>query len=200
MTRFRVAITLCFSLLAAACLPVTTSVPVGSTTGFKPDQALTGTWIATSADKNDKDSGSAYFHFLPQADGSMTVVMVPYNAGDKDAGEWSVYKVQAATVGGYHYLNAQEVSNNGQAPEESLSKTFPLLYRTGDGGRVTLYLMDDDAAKAAIQAGKIKGEVEPGDFGDVHITADAAALDAFFATPEGAAMFKKPLLVMTRPR
>ncbi len=198
MTRFRAAIALCTSLLAAACLPVTTSVPVGSTAGFKPDPSLTGTWIATSADKNDKDSGAAYFHFLPQADGSMTVVMVPYKASDKDAGDWSVYKVQAATLGANHYLNAQEISNNGQAPEDSLSKTFPLLYRTSGDGRVTLYLVDEDAAKAAIQAGKIKGEIEPGEFGDVHITADAAALDAFFASPQGLALFTKPLLTMRR--
>jgi hypothetical protein len=51
-------------------------------------------------------------------------------------------------------------------------------------------MLDEDKVKAAIQAGKIAGTIESGDYGDVTITADAAALDAFFATPEAAKLFK----------
>ena len=65
-----------------------------------------------------------------------------------------------------------------------------MLYKFGKPHPLTLYLLDEDKVKEAIKAGKIAGTVEPGDSGDVQITADAAALDAFFATPEAAKLFK----------
>ncbi|GEM_PF-836025 len=199
MTRIRAAAAAAICLFLASCLPVTTSVPVGSTAGFRPDPSLIGTWIARSADKSDKNADAAYFHFLPQPDGSFTLVMTPYKPA-KDSGEWSVYRLQTATLGTNRFINAQEVSNNGKAPDDSLTRIFPLLYRAGKGGQITLYLVDEDAAKAAIQSGKIKGEIEQGSYGDVHITADAQALDAFFQSPDGLKLFVKPLLVMTRAK
>ncbi len=86
--------------------------------------------------------------------------------------------------------------NNAAAGDEAL-QNIAILYRV-EGKSLTLYLMDEDAAKAAIAAGQIKGTVGPGDNGDVQITSDAADLDAFLATPEGAALFKSPLVKLTK--
>ena len=199
MTSIRAALVLCAALFLASCLPVTTSTPVGSTAGFKADSELYGAWLGRDADPaKDKDSGAVYFHFLASKDGSMTLILVTSAKSGDDAGEWSVFRLQPATLGQNHFLNVQEVSNNGEAPEDALLKTFPVLYRMGKDGKLTLYLVDEDLAKAAIKAGKINGEIEPGDTGDVHITADAATLDAFFVSARGTALFTKPLVVLKR--
>ena len=52
--------------------------------------------------------------------------------------------------------------------------------------------------QAAVKANEIAGTVDPGEDGDVHITANAKALDKFLASPRGAALFSKPLVTMTR--
>ena len=82
-------------------------------------------------------------------------------------------------------VDADNASDNGLN-----GGSVPVLYKVGKHHTLTLYLLDEDKVKAAIQAGKIAGTVEPGDYGDVKITADAAALDAFMATPEAAKLFK----------
>jgi hypothetical protein len=75
-----------------------------------------------------------------------------------------------------------------------------LLYRSGPHGTVDLYQMDEKLAADAIRAHRIAGQVDPGQDGDVHITADEPALDRFMATPEAAALFIKPMVRMTRVR
>jgi len=44
----------------------------------------------------------------------------------------------------------------------------------------------------------IAGEVEPGQDGDVHITADAKALDAFMQSPRAGKLFNKSLIALSR--
>lgn len=197
MTSLRAAFVLCAALFLASCLPVTTSVPVGSTAGFKTDTTLAGTWIGRGADTSKGDNSPAYMHFIGgPKDETMTLVIV--STGGDNGGEYSVYGIKAATLGGNHYLNVNEVSNNGKASgDDGLKQNFPVLYRKGSDGKLTMYLIDEDAAKAAIQSGKLKGTIEAGENGDVHITEDAKALDAYFASPAGVALFKKPLVTLT---
>jgi hypothetical protein len=91
------------------------------------------------------------------------------------------------------------VLNNGKPADGDEAKAdILMLYQLGKDGKLTLRLMDEDSVKAAIQAGKIKGEIEPGNTGDVRITAEPKDLDAFFATKESAALFVKPLIVLDR--
>ena len=68
---------------------------------------------------------------------------------------------------------------------------IPVLYSLGADGSLALNLMDEDAVKHAIEAGRIAGMVETRAFGDVVLTASPDALDAFLATPAGHAMFKR---------
>jgi hypothetical protein len=75
--------------------------------------------------------------------------------------------------------------------------TVPVLYRW-DGKHLVLYLMDEKATKAAINAKRIAGTVESGEFGDATITADQATLDAFMAGREGTALFSSKFAVLTR--
>ncbi len=194
MTSIRLALTLIATLVATACLPVTSKIPVGSTVGFKPDRNLLGVWKGRGQD----DEAPSYIHFLGKDDGGMVALIVspPHK---ENLGEWSQYNLRAVTLNGNHYVNAQEVSNDGEASKGPLAdRNVLLLYRTDKRGKVILYMMDEKAVAAAIKAGEIAGDVEPGQDGDVHITADGTALDAFMRTPKAAALFSKPLVTLTR--
>jgi hypothetical protein len=183
------------ALLLTACLPVTTKVPVGTTAGFAPDPLLLGTWSARDKDGDEM----SYLHFLGKADGGMTVLVVTPPHGTS-LGEWSQYDLRVATLGANRYINAQEVTVNGKinADNPFAKQSIMLMYRADRRGTIQLYTMDDKAAAAAIRAHEIAGEIEPGQDGDIHITADEPALDAFMKSSRAAAMFSKPLITMTK--
>ncbi|HEY2032093.1 MAG TPA: hypothetical protein VGH02_00250 [Rhizomicrobium sp.] len=182
------------SLLLASCFPPTTTHPVGTTAGLANDPALTGLWRGKMKNDEQRD---VYFHFLPSADGTMTVVLV--QGGTEPDGDWSVASITTATVGNNHIMNARLTFNNGKPDEEDMARnTMPLLYRFDGPNHLTLYLMDEDATKAAIQAHKIAGTVEPGQFGDAVITALPKELDAFMASKKGAALFGERFATLTK--
>jgi len=194
-TRF--ALLAAAALFVAACLPVTTKNPVGSTVGFKQDPALVGLWKVEPEKDNKDEDKPGYIAFLnAEEDGTMTALMI---APAKGAGDWGSYRLKPSTLGANHYLNAWPVMNNDHAADPDEAKTdYLLLYRFEKDGRLMLYLLDEDATRAAITAGKIEGQIDPGSMGDVHITAEPKALDAFFAGKKGAALFVKPFAVMDR--
>src|SRR5215469_2504621 len=101
MYRIRAVAALCAALLVAACLPVTSKTPIGSTTGLKPDPALYGVWRGRVKDSDTP----AYMSFLRNDDGTMGCVLVTPPAGS-DGGEWEVFTLNAATLGGHHFLHA----------------------------------------------------------------------------------------------
>jgi len=194
MTVIRIGLTLIVAALLAACLPVSSKVPAGTTVGFKPDPVLLGAWKG----RGENDDNPTYLHFVGNDDGSMTAIIVS-PPRKENPGEWSAYSLRVARLGANHVVNARELSNNGKpAGGPGAEQNMLLMYRAGKGGTLTLYIMDDKAVAAAIKAGEIAGEVEQGQDGDVHITADAAALDAFLKTPRAAALFSKPLVTLTR--
>ena len=205
MKPFKLAFALGAALLAAACLPVTSKTPVGTTAGLSADPALIGTWKPIPEKKKDgeKDEGGpGYIHFLVAKDGTMTALTVSTGkaGAEKTEGDWSVFAAGAAALGAYHYLNVRETFENGEPAKDKDALNTPLLYRFDRGGRLTLYLINEKAAKDAIAAGKIEGTVETGDYGDVTITAAADKLDAFFASKDGAALFTEKLVTLRRAR
>jgi hypothetical protein len=193
MNSLRILFVLAMALVASACLPVTTTAPVGSTVGFQADPALTGIWRG----EQTKGEGPVFMSFYPQTDGTTSVVGMSA-PGKSDSGGWAVYSLQTSTLGPYHFMNAREVSDNGKPSDSSANGTFPLLYRVNGDGALVIYLLDDNATKAAIQSGKIAGTVQQGQFGDITITAAPADLDAFMQSPAGRALFAKPLLILKK--
>lgn len=182
------------SLALAACLPVTSQVPVGSTVGFTPDPMLLGTWMATT--KNA--SGSSYIHILGNSDGTMTALLIT-PPRKENLGEWSQYRLRTARLGTNRFMNAQEIGNNGEVSHGPLAEQHVvLLYRALSPNRVAIYAMDEKAAAAAIRAGQIAGEIEPGEDGDIRIAAKQPELDAFMRTPRAAALFRKELVTLSR--
>jgi hypothetical protein len=175
------------ALLLLGCFPPTTTHPVGTTAGLANDPTLTGLWRGKM---ESSDTGrDVYFHFLPTADGTITVVLV--QAGTEPDGDWSVASITTATLGTNHFMNAHMVMSNGKPEDEdeTASGTVPLLYRADAQGRLVLFFLDEDAVKAAIKAHQIAGTVEEGQFGDAKITADPKALDAFMASRKGIALY-----------
>jgi hypothetical protein len=195
MKAIRFAVLGLAALFVAACLPVTTKNPVGSTVGFKPDPALIGLWKGHGED-GDKDG---YFAFLRnEQDTGMTAILI---TPEKDVDEWGTFDLEPATLGANHFMNVHEGLKNGRPDDDEMAKeNILVLYRIEPDGKLTLSLLDEEAAAAAVRAGKIQGTIQPGSSGDVHITAEPAAQDAFFATKEGAALFSKKLVTLTRVR
>ncbi|HEX4861884.1 MAG TPA: hypothetical protein VFV07_11645 [Rhizomicrobium sp.] len=184
------------ALLLAACLPVTSDNPVGSTTGFKPDPALVGLWKGHGEDKNNKDEKDAYFAFLRGEDGDMTAVLI---TPEKESDDWGSYEVQVATLGANHIMNVRGATKNGKPVTDEMDREIiPMRYDIGKDGKLTLSLLDDKATTAAIKAGRIKGTVHEGSENDCHITASPKELDTFFSTKEGAALFSAKLVVLTK--
>jgi hypothetical protein len=193
MKAFRVLVAFYAVFLTAACYPVTTSSPIGTSAGFSADPALAGLWRAEMAQSTGE---TVYFHFLPAQDGSFKVVMV--SSSEKLDGDWSVARVTAANVGDHHFLNAELVFSDDKRQDNSARGTVPLFYRVEKDGRVSLFLMSEDAAKNAIQRGLVAGTIEPGNLGDVSITADADNLDKFFGSDDGAALFTQKFATLTK--
>ncbi len=182
------------ALALTACLPVTSKVPVGTSLGFKVDPALLGTWKATGPDGGEP----AYVHILGNDDGTMTAVLIT-PPQKENPGDWSVYRLRVATLGANHVINAQESFANNKPSDGPLAELNTLLlYRSSGPNKIVLYQMDDKATADAIRAGDIAGDIQPGDNGDVHITAGEPALDAFMKTPRAAKLFSKALVTLTR--
>jgi hypothetical protein len=191
MTRLRTALALCAALFLSACLPVTSTAPAGSTAGFKNDPVLSGIWKGKPEDADD----SSYFVFLPKGDDTISALLVITKPGD--AG-WMAFSLQTTELGGRRFINAKETAQDGQAADESLSKnSIPFFYSFANN-KLTLYTIDEDAAKAAISAGKLEGRIEPGTYGDVVITASGEKFDKFLQSKAGKALFTKPFAILTK--
>jgi hypothetical protein len=191
MTVIRLAAALACAILLAGCLPVTSTNPVGTTTGLSADKALYGTWKGQAVDATSKDDG--YFHFMLAKDGSITIAMI-LARGSSDDG-WTVFNARTATLGKNHFINAVETFDKDAPAEGDLKNAnIPMLY-VQKGRTLTIYLLDEDKTKEAVRAGKLKGTIEPGDSGDVEITSDAAELDAFMATPDAVGLFKEMMVL-----
>jgi hypothetical protein len=170
-------------LATSACLPVTSKSPVGTTVGYRADPQLTGLW------KGRPVGLPGYFAFFPQADGSTKVIWLNLPAS-RDRGGWIVFNVHTATLGSDLYMDASGIETDG-GPFDPKLEHIPVLYGFGADGSLALSLMDEDAVRHAIEAGRIAGVVETRAFGDVVLTASPDALDAFLATPAGHALFKR---------
>src|ERR1700682_731703 len=127
---------LTFAFLTCACLPVTTKHPVGSTAGFRPDSALLGVWRGKIKDD------PAYIAFVSDLKNGMSAVLIsPPRAGD--GGDWEVYEVKAAILGGYRFLSVRGSFENGHVVSDWPSgTTTPVLY-LATRRTLTLYLLDD---------------------------------------------------------
>lgn len=193
VNAIRLALLALAALGLAACYPPTTKHPVGTTIGLKNDPLLLGSWKA-APQSGAKENEFYYFHFLP-AENGMLAVLVPH--GGK-ASDLMLVKLTTVRLGAAGILNARLVPGPDADSSEQPPGTIPILYRLDARGRLLLFMADEDATKEGIRAGKIAGTAGTSGTDDAVITADAPALDKFFRSPAGVALFKKPFETLTR--
>jgi hypothetical protein len=191
MKNSRIALALAAALALSACYDTTTH-PVGTTAGIKPDPVLAGTWKGVNS-----DGKPGYFHFLPQSDGSITVIIVEDGTTSND---WDVATVTATKLGPNRLLNARLLEGDGKPIADWPGGTVPVLYRLDAQGGLTFALPHEEALRDAVKAGRIKGRVQTGAYGDVAITADPKALDAFFARADLGKLYSAPFYTLHRVR
>lgn len=188
---FRSVVALIAAVMLAGCLPVTSNTPVGTTTGLGADPALFGTWKGKNPD--DKQQRDASFHFMLAKDGGFDIVVAMAEGGRDDG--WTAFTAHTAMLGQNRILNVVMTYDKNEPVTGGLKNAnIPLLY-VRKGRTLTLYLLDEDATKAAIRAGTLKGTISEGANGDAVITADAVDLDAFMAKPEAKKLFKRTLVL-----
>ena len=194
MKTFRLGLLALAALVLVACYPPITRHPVGTTIGLKNDPALLGNWKA-APQSDSKENEFYYFHFLPSKDGTMLAVLVP-NGGS--ASDLILVKATTVRMGAVGILNARLVPGPDSDSSDQPPGTIPVLYRVDAKGRMLLFTLDENATKNAIRAGKIAGTTGDSGSGDAVITADAPALDKFFRSPAGLALFKNQFETLTK--
>jgi len=178
----------------AACPPVTTKTPVGTTVTAANDPGLPGVWRGRIGTYKN----SSFFTFLPAKDGTTTAIVVMATTSD-DEGGWGAFSLDTVALGSRHYFNVRETIDQGNPATGSMAdNSFPVLYHFTGHDELTLSMIDEDAAKAAIKAGKIAGTVGSGQFGDVVLTAPPGELDRYMASAASNPLFAKPLIVLHR--
>jgi hypothetical protein len=187
MTKLRTVLIVVCTLLLAGCLPVTSKTPVGTTVGLGADPALIGTWQGYDQEHHHLH---VYLHIYARKDVGLIAVQVATGNKQEDGGVM-LYQLKTTTLGANRFLDVFKFCDDGdQAKWTDLNGgSTPVLYRIAHH-TLTLSQLDEDKVKAAIAAGAIAGTVEPGDYGDVQLTADAKTLDAFMARPETAKLYK----------
>ena len=180
------------AVLLAGCYP--TSVhPIGSTAP-SIDARLTGAWKALPKDKKDNPT---YVFFLQRKEGTEAVMVGAPDKSD-DGGGWITFSVTTVKLGGNTFMSGRTLLDDGKASKDP--DYTPVFYRV-EGQMLRLYVLGTDAIEAAINKGEIKGEIKKSSYGDdVRITADAKAVDAFFASHDPKKLFTEELGTYRRLR
>ncbi len=184
------------ALAVLGCLPVTSTSPVGTTKGLGVDRRLTGMWLGSTG-----NAAPGWFAFVPDDHGGMTAIVIGFPSAKEPSGFYGTYAVQTVSLGKAAYMNAREMMENGKPATGPLAEnSMLLLYRFNGKRTLSLYLVDEEAAKQAVRTGKIAGVVQSGQFGDVTLTAKPADLDKFFASDAALKLFAKPFVVLARAK
>lgn len=188
MTMFARVAALVTAAFLAGCYP-TIVQPIGSTAPTATDARLLGGWKAMPKDKKDSPT---YVFFLQRKEGLEALMVGAPTAGDD--GGWMSFAVTGGKLGGNNFLNGRTLLDDGQPSKDPSKDYTPVFYRFDGKNTLHLYVLGTDAIEAAITKGQIKGEVKKNSFGDdVRITADAKAVDAFFASHDPKTLFTDQL-------
>ncbi len=155
----RTTLGLMFCLLAAGCDDSKT--PLSDPTAAKPDARLAGVWRLQG-----EDGQVSYYHIgradekLPE--GVMRVVGATHREGYvQPASELLLF---VTTLDGKTYMNLtggkeEQVKIIAEKGWKGVESYLIFKYQV-DGDKLTVWVMDGDAKKRAIESGKIKGAVE----------------------------------------
>lgn len=169
------------ALLVAACVPETVH-PLSDPASAKIDTRLSGLWSGNIGES------FVFAHFLPKGDGEMEIVTV---AREKDeSAHWSVFSMFPSRVAGNDYMNVKLLVDDGR-PQDQDDQGFVLCRYEVDGdGGLTVWRIDEAAAIADIEQGKVGGKVRRGKWTtNVRITAPTAELGPYVAAADPKRLF-----------
>jgi len=139
---FSLALGLALCLILASCT-VTSDNPLSSPDTAQADQRLVGDWFG----KKDKNT----FRFTASKGGWMHVEIIPSKAGEKT----DSYDFFPTTIGSTTFLNVQNEDDDGHP----IKGYFLLRYTISGDHVLQMWMVSQDAAAAAVRAGKLKGIV-----------------------------------------
>lgn len=142
------------------------------------DKRLAGTWVIAER------TGAVMFSAVPdeKSTGRYHVVYVEVKPGLDKPVQHTRYTVWRSVIAGKAFLNI--------VPVDAPAKTMIAAYDIDGQGRLMLRLMSTKFVATAVDAGKLKGTVKRGQYGeDVRITASRAELAAFVAAADRNALF-----------
>jgi len=181
------------AFVLAGCYP-TIVHPIGSTAPSTIDARLVGGWKALP---KEKKANPTYLFFLERKAGMEAVMVGAPDQGDD--GGWMTFSVSTAKLGANSFMNGRTILDDGKASKDT--DYTPVYYRLEGKQMLRLYVLGTDAIEAAINKGEIKGEIKKNSYGDdVRITADAKAVDAFFASHDPKKLFTEELGAYRRLR
>jgi hypothetical protein len=190
MKPVRILLAIVALLALGGCFPSMTSHPIGTTVGLKVDPALLGTW---KSDPDPDNKRISYYHFLTGPKDTITAMIVP------DRGEASdiiMMTLTTAHLGKSAFMNVRVLNGFNPDVKDQPPGSIPVLYSFGAKGTLTFTLLDEDKVKDAIKTHKIAGDAGEKDSDDATITADGPALDKFFLSPVGLALFQTRFVVL----
>ena len=179
-------------LLLAGCVP-TSENPIVTKNG-RNDPALAGAWRGKM-----EDGGPVYIHFLQTKDGGLSALLV--TGGETSAADqgWAAFTIVTAEVNGTRYISALWDLNDGK-PVEAREKGYHLMrYAILPDGALQLSAVNEEKLKAAVQAGKVEGQIEgEGGSGEVRLTASSEKLVKFLKQADPADLFDRPFAKLTK--
>ncbi len=176
--------------------------PLSSPQNSKPDARLDGLWRFRSS-----EGEVTYYHIGPLGHGlpeSLMRVVAVTRSKDGELQPPGQLLVFPTTLGGSTYLNVAEANEQqiklleekGWNPEVLPGFLLP-KYKV-EGATLSLWLVDWDAKKAAIEAKKVKGVIEKQDSGTKVRFTDTSENVARFVAGAGDGLFSKEPLRLER--
>jgi hypothetical protein len=180
------------AVFLSGCYVASKSLPAGEPV---IDTQLVGAWQALG-DDGKPSSDMTYLHFIKDTDGTpLVVVMVDDHSAN-------TYEMRTIKLGNKQMfaLKLLTATNKSDMPEPN----YILGFYQVKGDDLIFNLLDPKKLKTFLDAHKINGVAEKGDYGKVTLTGSPQELAAFFASTDPAALIggEKPARAhrLTQPK
>ena len=188
------------TLFLTGCLPESKN-PLSLPSTSRIDQRLEGAYAQRNKDAKD-DPGYWVFHYRGvrsksgKLAGTTPWLEILSVEARKDGGlKTERYEALTVSLAGHDYMSFIEIPEN-RAQTKALPYSF-VRYEVNWRGDMRIWIADNKAFAAAIKAGKIRGTVVHGKYGDtVKITDTTVHLAAFVAASDPKALFTGDPMVL----
>ena len=177
LRRLAISAALALCPLLTACPESVHPISDPATAGHDP--AVFGVWHGSF------DGDEMYLHVGPGERGMTKAVQVEHKQkGDINTERYFAFPTR---LGKLAMLNVHRV-------DEERHSAYTLFRYQADKKKLTLWILSYAAAREDIKAGKLKGKVEDGPFGETRITASSEELVKYLQEGDPKRLFDKPLV------